>query len=85
MTRYHVEILPPAAKEYHAIPATHRKSVKNAILALEQNPRGRQVKKLKGSEYYRLRSGDWRIIYSISNPRGLVTIIAVERRSSTTY
>lgn len=82
---YRVEILPAALKEYRAVPHTHREAVKRVILSLEGNPRGWQVKKLKGREYYRLRVGDWRVIFAISDPQMLVTVIAVERRSSTTY
>ena len=85
MTPYRVEILPAALKEYREVPKTHREAVKSAILALENNPRGRQVKKLSGREYYRLRVGDWRVIFAISDPRKLVTVVAVERRTTTTY
>ena len=82
---YRVEILPAAVKEYRDVPTTHKEAVKKAILGLERNPRGIQVKKLKGRDYYRLRAGDWRVIFAISDPRRLVTVIAVERRTSTTY
>lgn len=82
---YRIEILPAAVKEYRRIPDTHREAVKKAILGLEYNPRGFQVKKLQGREYYRLRGGDWRVVFAISDPRKLVTVIAVERRTSVTY
>jgi mRNA interferase RelE/StbE len=82
---YRIEVLPAAVKEYQRVPDTHRAAVKKAILGLEGNPRGSQVKKLSGREYYRLRVGDWRVIFAISDPRRLVTVIAVERRTSTTY
>lgn len=73
-----VELIPAALKEYRQVPGTHREHVKKAILGLERDPRGVQVKKLKGREYYRLRAGDWRVIFAISDPRKLVTVIAVE-------
>jgi len=42
------------------------------------------VKKLKGREdIYRVRKGDIRIIYHLNN--GVIKILAVERRSDTTY
>ncbi|MBI5241046.1 MAG: type II toxin-antitoxin system RelE/ParE family toxin [Elusimicrobia bacterium] len=82
---YRIEILPAAIKEYHRVPQTERAAVKKAILGLEHEPRGPQVKKLQGREYYRLRAGHWRVIFAISDPRKLVTVIAVERRTSTTY
>lgn len=82
---YRIEIVPAALKEYKAIPDRDRQAVKKAILGLEQQPRGQQVKKLEGRDYYRLRVGDWRVIFAISDPRKLVTVIAIERRTSTTY
>jgi mRNA interferase RelE/StbE len=80
-----IEVLPAAVKEYERVPGTHKEAVKKAILGLERSPRGLQVKKLQGREYYRLRAGDWRVIFAISDPRKLVTVIAIERRTSTTY
>lgn len=82
---YRLEILPAAVKEYGRVPKPDKDAVRKAILSLEQEPRGRQVKKLEGRDYYRLRVRDWRVIFAISDPRKLVTIIAVERRTSTTY
>jgi len=82
---YRVELVKRAVKEYHAIPSHERLNVKAAILGLEKNPRNTQIKKLQGREYYRLRVGDWRVIFSISDKLKVVTIISVERRTSTTY
>lgn len=82
---YRVEILPAAVKEYKQVPSNYKENLKKAILELENNPRGSQVKKLKNRDYYRLRVGDWRVIFAVSDPRNLVTIIAIERRTSTTY
>lgn len=82
---YRVEIIPAALKEYRQVPGADRERLKKAILALESAPRGLQVKKLKGRDYYRLRAGDWRVIFAVSDPQQLVTVVAVERRTSTTY
>lgn len=82
---YRVEILPAALKEYRKVPPADRGPIKEAILGLEREPRGLQVKKLEAREYYRLRVGDWRVIFAISDPRKLVSVIAVERRTTATY
>lgn len=82
---YRVELLSSAVKEYQRVPLSDKDALKKAILELEQNPRGWQIKKLKGREYFRLRVGDWRVIFAISDPRKIVTVIAIERRTSTTY
>ncbi len=83
--RYRVEILPGAVKEYRVVPEADRKAVKRGILGLEREQRGPQVKKLQGRDFYRLRVGDWRVIFAVSDPLRVVTVIAVERRTSTTY
>lgn len=82
---YRVEIVRQAVKEYAGLPAVDKAAVKKGILGLEKAPRGPQVKKLEGREYYRLRVGDWRVIFAVSDARRLVTVIAVERRTSTAY
>jgi len=82
---YRIELVKQAVKEYQSVPSHERQNIKKAILSLEKNPRSAQVKKLKGREYYRFRIGDWRVIFSVSDKLKVVTIISVERRTSTTY
>jgi mRNA interferase RelE/StbE len=85
MSPYRVELVKQAVKEYENVPSHERPTLKKAILGLERSPRGSQVKKLESRDYYRLRVGDWRIIFAISDRQSCVTILAIERRTSTTY
>ena len=55
-----------------------------AILALYENPRPVGIKKLTGN-IFRIRIGDWRIIYSISDKDRVITIGKIVRRSEDTY
>ena len=57
------------------------------IAALEQNPRPRRVEKLTADrdERYRVRQGDWRIIYTIDDRNRTVVIDEVARRNESTY
>ena len=57
------------------------------IAALEQNPRPRRVEKLTADrdERYRVRQGDWRIIYTIDDRNRTVVIDEVGRRNEATY
>ena len=55
-----------------------------AILALYENPRPVGIKKLTGN-IFRIRIGDWRIIYSINDKDRLITIGKIARRSEDTY
>jgi mRNA interferase RelE/StbE len=50
------------------------------ILSLEVEPRLVGAKKLKETPYYRIRSGDLRILYSIDDKNKLVRILSVGDR-----
>ncbi len=59
------------------------KTTLNNILA--KNLAGLDIKKLKGHEHiYRVRKGNLRIIYRVT-PNDETTVLAIERRSDTTY
>jgi mRNA interferase RelE/StbE len=54
----------------------HRK-----IMALPENPRPAGCKKLKGhNNTWRIRVGDWRVVYNIDEPATLVTNTRVAHR-----
>ncbi len=56
------------------------------ILALAQVPRPSGVRKLQGAERtWRIRVGQYRVVYDIDDDRGLVVVLRVARRSETTY
>jgi mRNA interferase RelE/StbE len=82
---YQVEVVKQAIKEYADIPSPDKERVKKAILGLEHTPRRAQVKKLEGRDYYRLRVGDWRVFFAVSDKFKKVTILSIERRTTTTY
>ncbi len=54
--------------------------VKKSILSLTKNPRPYGYKKLKGRRGYRLREGDYRIIYDINDNILTVFILAAGHR-----
>jgi mRNA interferase RelE/StbE len=54
--------------------------IKAAIAGLADNPRPFGYKKLKGEEAYRIRIGDYRIIYEINDDIILVTVVSVGHR-----
>ncbi len=51
-----------------------------AILALADNPRPSGCTRLKGREEWRVRVGDYRIVYAIDDDRRLVEILKVAHR-----
>ena len=50
------------------------------MLSLEENSRPHGNKKLRGSIYYRLRSGDYRIIYAVNEKQHEVKILDIAHR-----
>jgi mRNA interferase RelE/StbE len=78
---YRVEIAEPAAKSIAKLHSQVALRVRNAILGLAENPRPHGVKKLQGENAYRLRVGDYRIVYTINDRLVLVIVIRVGHRS----
>ena len=56
-----------------------------AIHHLQENPRPPSMKKLTGQEVYRIRLGDYRVLYSVDDKAKEVRIEAVRRRNERTY
>ena len=54
--------------------------IKQAILNLAENPRPNGCKKLVGRDGYRIRIGNYRVIYEIFDAELLVDVIAVGHR-----
>ncbi len=80
MAVYTVEIVPKAEKEYLKLPESVRLRVQEIILSLEKNPRPFGSKKLRGTDYHRLRSGDYRIVYSIDDKSRVIKVLSVGHR-----
>jgi mRNA interferase RelE/StbE len=55
-----------------------------AVWGLRENPRPHGAKKIRGP-IYRIRVGDWRIVYAVFDKDQLVIVGKVARRSERTY
>jgi len=77
---YEVRIVRSAEKELDRLSETVYARLSRKIIALEDNPRPRGVRKLSGREEYRLRVGDYRILYVIDDKNRVVTVFAVGHR-----
>jgi mRNA interferase RelE/StbE len=71
-------------KEIARLPERDREAVLAAILALAEDPRPHGTVRL-GQDIYRLRVGDYRVIYKVYDAHRLVRIGRVRRRSESTY
>ena len=77
---YSIRIKRSAEKEMDGLPRAVFERVRNAILRLETNPRPPASKKLRGVDDYRLRVGDYRILYTVDDTRRLVEVSAIGHR-----
>ncbi|MFZ0317656.1 MAG: type II toxin-antitoxin system RelE/ParE family toxin [Candidatus Sulfotelmatobacter sp.] len=81
MANYSVVIKSSAQKELDALDDVVFRRIDRKILALAGSPRPTGCKKLKGyRDQWRIRIGDWRVIYLIDDPANLVTITRVAHR-----
>jgi mRNA interferase RelE/StbE len=77
---YEISILRRASKELAKLPQNDCKKISNAINDLAINPRPLGCKKLKGRPAWRIRVGDYRIIYEISDQKLIIVVIDVGHR-----
>lgn len=77
---YRVEIVRSAEREFERLPKVIQGPVRTKMLALEANPIPPSSKKLRGSSHHRIRSGDYRIIYSVNHGETSVTILSIGHR-----
>ncbi len=82
---YEVKLRPAAQKELDALSEQDYERVAEAINTLEDNPRPPRVKKLADSGLWRIRVGQFRIVYAIDDKAQLVTMVRVARRKEDTY
>ena len=78
---YSIELRPAALRDLKRLPKEVLDRVSRKINSLADNPRPPGVEKLSGSEdSYRVRVGDYRILYGIRDAVLLVIIVRVRHR-----
>lgn len=80
MAKYSVRIKPSAAKELEKVPVEQRRRIARKILLLGDNPRPHGCEKLTGDDLYRIRQGDYRVVYSIEDDVLIVLVVRVGHR-----
>ena len=80
MALYKVIVKQSVAKDLKKIPKKDVKRILASIRMLAENPRPPQAKKLSGQERYRLRQGNYRILYAIEDDRLIVCVVKVGDR-----
>lgn len=78
---YRVEIKRSARKALLALPHDMQRRIGAAIDALATDPRGPGTRKLTGSDLlYRVRVGDYRVVYDIHDDRLLILVVKIGQR-----
>ncbi|HYW84330.1 MAG TPA: type II toxin-antitoxin system RelE/ParE family toxin [Spirochaetia bacterium] len=80
MARYDILIRPSVRKDVRNIPKADLQRIMERILKLQDDPRPPGCVRLSGLEYYRIRQGDYRIVYEIEDARLIVIIVRVGNR-----
>ncbi|MEN3000905.1 MAG: type II toxin-antitoxin system RelE/ParE family toxin [Armatimonadota bacterium] len=77
---YTVQILPRAQRQLAKLPAEVYERVRDALRALAEEPRPHGCLKLTGREGWRIRVGNYRVIYEIDDTNRTVTILDIGHR-----
>ena len=80
MASYSIEIKRTAAKELEALPLKNRRRIVAKIRKLAADPRPAGCEKLAGDVKYRVRQGDYRILYSVDDQDGVIVIVKIGHR-----
>ena len=80
MASYSLEIKRSAAKELAQLPSKDRGRVVGRIRALAADPRPVGAEKLSGQERYRVRQGDYRILYEIEDQILRIVVVKIGHR-----
>jgi len=77
---YEVVVGKQALKQLEKIPLIYYKKIKSALISLASDPRPQGYLKLKARDGYRIRVGNYRIIYEIQDDKLIVLIITIAHR-----
>lgn len=80
MEPYRIAFKKSVSKDLKKIPKNDVLRILEVIKALAEDPRPPQSKKLSGQEKYRLRQGNYRILYSIEDDQLIVQVVKVGHR-----
>lgn len=80
MGSYKIAIKKSATKELAAIPGRDRDRIIGQIRALADDPKPPGSLKLSGEEKYRIRQGDYRVLYEIEDDVLVVVVVRIGHR-----
>ena len=77
---WRVEFETRARREYLDLPGDVQERLADAIDDLAKDPRPPGCKRLKGQDGYRIRKGDYRILYTVNDARRVVQVYRIGNR-----
>lgn len=80
MSTYVVEFTKSAQKELKKLPKDISTRIVQAIYKLSEDPRKGKVRPMVGVKSWRLRVGDYRVIYDIYDKKLIILVIRVRHR-----
>ena len=80
MEKYKIAVKKSAERELEDIPKKDLRKIVKKIQSLANDPRPQKSQKLSHKEQYRIRQGDYRIIYSVQDKESTVHIVKIGHR-----
>jgi mRNA interferase RelE/StbE len=81
VSSYRIEFAPAAVRQLRSFPLKIKLRIRTQIEALVSEPRPAGCRKLKGADdIYRVRVGDYRILYQVRDDVLLVLVVSVSKR-----
>lgn len=81
MTRFRIEFTTAAAREIRKLDPQIRRRILSGVTDLERDPRPHGCRKLAGYDNaWRIRVGDYRVLYEVIDEQVLVTVVRVAHR-----
>jgi mRNA interferase RelE/StbE len=77
---YSLVVKKSAERELRTLPKADLRRVTDRIRGLAQDPRPPGHEKLFGQEHYRIRQGDYRVVYAINDDHRVITIVKIGHR-----
>lgn len=77
---YKLEVIPSAQKDLDNLERKFFEQIKNKISSLSSCPRPPNCLKLTAEEGYRIKSGDFRILYRIDDKNKIIYVYRIKHR-----
>lgn len=74
---YRIDVRPAAARQLHKLDRPDARRIQGAIALLADDPRPPASRPLTGRPAWRVRIGDYRVVYTIEDDRLLVVVVTI--------